>query len=152
MTPAIEIRLLGPADAQLLARVSPDVFDGALNPRCTQEFLRDPRHHMALALVDGVVVGMASAVHYVHPDKEPVLWINEVGVAQTHQRSGIARRLLQALFERGRDVGCRTSWVATEASNTAARRLYEGAGGKLEEEVAVVYDFDLARLHSQTGH
>ena len=28
------------------------------------------------------IVGFASAVHYVHPDKPPELWINEMGVVR----------------------------------------------------------------------
>jgi ribosomal protein S18 acetylase RimI-like enzyme len=145
MVPEIDIRILGADEAKVLSHVSPDVFDGIISQRWTQEFLTDPRHHLAVALHDGVVVGMASAVHYVHPDKAPELWINEVGVAATHHRSGIGRKLLDALFARGRELGCGAAWVATEVSNTAARRLYLSAGGKLEDEVAVVYDFDLGK-------
>ena len=66
----------------------------------TAEFLADSRHHLAVAVDEGRVVGMASAVHYVHPDKPPELWINEVGVAPTHRGLGIgrapARRPVQA--------------------------------------------------------
>ena len=86
---------------------------------------------------------MASAVHYVHPDKPPELWINEVGVAPTHRGLGIGRRLLEALFERGRALGCRQAWVGTEASNTAARRLYAAAGGVEAPEPFVMVEFRL---------
>jgi ribosomal protein S18 acetylase RimI-like enzyme len=143
MIPEIDIRILGADDAKILAHASPDVFDGIISPHWTQEFLADPRHHLAVALHDGVVVGMASAVHYVHPDKAPELWINEVGVAATHQRSGIARRLLDALFARGRALGCQKAWVATEVSNAPAQRLYASAGGKTAQEPFLMFDFDL---------
>lgn len=63
------IRILGPADAAVLDRVAPQVFDNAVDPRRAAEFLADPRHHLAVALDADVVVGMASGVHYVHPDK-----------------------------------------------------------------------------------
>jgi ribosomal protein S18 acetylase RimI-like enzyme len=86
---------------------------------------------------------MASAVHYVHPDKPPELWINEVGVAPTHRAQGIGRRLLEALFERGRASGCRQAWVATEPGNMAARRLYAVAGGKEAPEPFVMVEFRL---------
>jgi hypothetical protein len=39
------------------------VFDNDIDPRRVKEFLADPRHHMAVALMDDQVVGMASAVH-----------------------------------------------------------------------------------------
>src|SRR6516165_10697843 len=96
------IHILEPGDASVLDHVSPGVFENPIDPRWTAEFLADSRHHLAVAIDGNQVVGMASAVHYVHPDKPPELWINEVGVAPTHRAQGIGRRLLEALFERGR--------------------------------------------------
>ena len=68
--PSITVRLLGPTDAAILERVAADVFDKPVDGALAREFLDDPRHHLAVAIdADGVVVGMASAVHYIHPDK-----------------------------------------------------------------------------------
>lgn len=139
----VEIRILGPSDAAVLANVAPDVFDGPVDPRWSAEFLADARHHLAVALDGDTVVGMASAVHYVHPDKPPELWINEVGVAPTHRGAGVGRRLLQALFLRGREHGCREAWVATEKANHAARRLYASVGGREDSEPITVFEFGL---------
>jgi aminoglycoside 6'-N-acetyltransferase I len=132
--------MLGPSDAEVLESVAPDVFDHAIEPRWTAEFLADPRHHMAVALVDGQVVGMASAVHYVHPDKPPELWANEVGVAPSHQRRGIGKQLLAALFAHGRALGCGEAWLGTEETNEPARRLYAAVGGSEEPMVYVTFD------------
>src|SRR2546421_12904817 len=104
--PAVTVRVLGPHDAAVLDRVAPGVFDNDVDARWTAEFLADPRPHLAVALDGDTVVGMASGVHYVHPDKPPELWVNEIGVAPTHQGRQIGRRLLRALFARGREVGC----------------------------------------------
>ena len=134
----IEIRLLGPGDDAVLDRVAPDVFDGPVQSRWAAEFLADDRHHLAVAVDDGLVVGMASAVHYVHPDKPPELWINEVSVAPTHRNRGIGTLLLDALFEHGRTLGCAKAWLLTEEENTAARRLYARAGGTEEERPVYV--------------
>lgn len=123
------MRVLGPADGDLLTRVADGVFDHDVSPRWSAEFLADPRHHLAVALDEGVVVGMASGVHYVHPDKAPQLWINEVGVAPSHHRRGIGRQLIEALVDRARALGCTEAWVLTEEENVAARALYEAAGG-----------------------
>lgn len=140
----LEIRVLRSDDSALLARVVPDVFDGPVDPRWSAEFVADPRHHLAVALVDGRVVGMASALHYVHPDKAPELWINEIGVAPTHREDGLGKRLLQALFARGRELGCTEAWVLANRSNDAARRLYEAVGGKEAPIPSVMYSFSLA--------
>jgi GNAT superfamily N-acetyltransferase len=137
------IRMLGPDEASVLDRVAAGVFDHAIDARWTAEFFADPRHHLAVALDGTQVVGMASAVHYVHPDKPPELWVNEVGVAPTYQRRGIGRELLEALFTHGRALGCGEAWVGTEQANMAARRLYAAAGG--EEAPMVMVMFRLKR-------
>lgn len=136
------IHLLGPGDAHVLDDVATDVFDHAIDPRWRDEFLADPRHHLVVALLDGQVVGMASGVHYVHPDKPPELWVNEVGVTPSRRRQGIGRKLLAALFDRGRSLGCREAWLGTEEDNAAARRLYAAAGGHEEPMVYVTFSLD----------
>jgi len=128
----IDLRWLGPDDAAVLDRVAPGVFDDPIAARWAREFLDDPRHHLVVALDDGVVVGMASGVDYVHPDKAPQLFVNEVGVAPSHQRQGIGRRLVDAMIEHGRALGCTYAWVGTEADNVPARTLYARAGGDAE--------------------
>jgi aminoglycoside 6'-N-acetyltransferase I len=142
MNPIIAIRMLGPMDAPVLSRVAAGVFDNGVDVRWTAEFLADPRHHMAVAILGGQVVGMASGVHYVHPDKPPELWVNEVGVAPSHQGQGIGRQLLEALFAHGRALGCNEAWLGTEENNVAARRLYAAVGGR--ESPMVYVTFDLA--------
>jgi aminoglycoside 6'-N-acetyltransferase I len=140
---SIEIRMLGPEDEHVLGRVAAAVFDHEIDPELSAEFLRDPRHHLAVALEDGIVVGFASGVHYVHPDKAPELWVNEVGVAPTHQRRGLGKRLLKKLFDRARELGCREAWVLTSPANGAAIRLYESAGGSDMADPPVMFTFRL---------
>jgi GNAT superfamily N-acetyltransferase len=140
---AIEIRVLGPGDEAVLAHAAPDVFDHPLDPQVTAAFLADAWHHVAVALDDGRVVGFASAVHYLHPDKpHPELWINEVGVAETHRGRGLARAILRALFDAGRAVGCREAWVLTDRSNAPALRLYAASGGVPSDQVMFSFLLD----------
>ncbi|HTE47593.1 MAG TPA: GNAT family N-acetyltransferase [Gemmatimonadaceae bacterium] len=139
----VDIRLLQPSDTTLLDHVAADVFDDPVDPRWAAEFFRDPRHHLAVAIDDGMVVGMASAVHYVHPDKPPQLFINEVGVAASHHRRGIARQLLDVLLQHGRRLDCTEAWVLTDESNAPARQLYEACGGAAAPEPSVMYTFPL---------
>jgi len=138
---SIEILRLGPDDGSILSRVAEEVFDHAVDARSTRAFLADGRHHLIVALDEGLVVGMITAVDYVHPDKAPQLWINEVGVAASHRRRGIARRLLDAMLAHGRTIGCTEAWLGTEPDNVPARALYESARGK--PEAFVLYSWDL---------
>jgi ribosomal protein S18 acetylase RimI-like enzyme len=140
---SIEFRILGPDDEAVLSRIAPEVFDHDVDAALTREFLLDPRHHLAVALEEGTVVGFASAVHYVHPDKPVELWINEVGVAPSHQRQGIGRRLLETIFAHGRSLGCREAWVLTSPANGPAIRLYEAAGGADMADPPVMFTFRL---------
>jgi aminoglycoside 6'-N-acetyltransferase I len=139
----IEIRILQAGDDSVLERVADDVFDLPVDPRWSAEFLADPRHHLAVAIDGDIVVGMASGVHYLHPDKPPQFFINEVGVAGSYQGRGIGRRVLDALLDRGRELGCSEAWVLTDESNSIARKLYAAAGGLVDSEPAVMYTFPL---------
>lgn len=139
----IEFRVLGAGDQAVLARVTPGVFDHDLVPALSAEFLKDPRHHLAVAVEAGAVVGFASGVHYIHPDKPAELWVNEVGVSPAHQRQGLGRKLLQTLFAHAATLGCREAWVLTSPANKAAIRLYESAGGTDLEDPPVMFTFKL---------
>jgi GNAT superfamily N-acetyltransferase len=144
-----EIRILAANEAGVLANVAPNLFDRGIDPQLTTEFLNDPRHHLAVAIdaTDAaagvvVVVGFASAVHYMHPDKPPELWINEVAVAAAHRNHGIARQLLAALFDRARALGCGEAWVLTNRANEPAMRLYAAAGAEPPRD-QVMFSFKL---------
>ena len=139
----IRVTLVNDGGSGLLAQVAPGVFDNEVNPSLLREFLGDKRHHLAVALSAGWVVGMASAVHYVHPDKPAELWINEIGVADAYRGRGIGRSLLEALLERGREVGCRSAWVLTESDNHRAVALYGRAGGQRSSPDLVMFEFRL---------
>ena len=126
---AVEIRVLRSGDESFLSNVAPEVFDNPINRDFTREFLQDPRHHIAVAIDTGVVVGFASGVHYVHPDKAPEMFINEVGVAPTHRRRGVGREVLLALLRVARSHKCANAWVLTDETNEAAVALYTSVGG-----------------------
>jgi ribosomal protein S18 acetylase RimI-like enzyme len=140
---SVSICMLGPNDAGVLDNVAPGVFDNPVDARLTEEFLADLRHHIAVAIDDGRVVGMATAVHYVHPDKAAQLFVNEVGVAATHRRLGIGRALMAALLAKGKALGCTEAWVGTEPDNAAARGLYAAAGGTEVPEPFILVSFPL---------
>ena len=137
----ITIRLLDPDDADVLANVAEGTFDHEIDDRWTQIFFADPHSHLVVALDGDVVVGMVSCIDYVHPDKPPQLWINEVGVGTAYRQRGIATHLLGAALDLGRALGCTEAWLGTADDNAPARRLYERAGGVAEP--FVLYSFPL---------
>ena len=141
----LEIIVLAPGDHAMLNNVAPGVFDNSPDPTLVAQFLGDHRHHMAVAIDRGQVVGFASGVHYVHPDKPPEMWINEVGIAPSHQGRGLGKAIMQTLLQRAKAVGCREAWVLTDRSNHAAMRLYASAGGKETPHDQVMFTFFLDR-------
>ena len=143
MTASISFRLLGPGDETLLLAAAPDLFDNPVDPVLAREFLGDPRHHIAVALDGGTVIGFASGAHLIHPDKPTELFVNEVAVIPSHQRRGIAKALMRALFQHGRNLGCTCAWLGTERSNAAAMALYAGLGGSEVAPDPVNLEFDL---------
>ena len=137
------IQTLSLTDLPLLLHPADDVFDNPVDEAYAREFLADPRHHIVVALSEGVVVGFASAVHYIHPDKPTELWINEVGVADAHQGKGVGKAIMNELLRLGKQLGCVNAWVLTDRSNTAANGLYQSAGGQVAEGDTVMYEFEL---------
>ena len=149
---SIEIKLLRRGDEAQLERVAPGVFDDPVDAAAAREFLADERHHLAVAIDGGVVIGFVSAVLYVHPDKaRPELWINEVGVAAAHRRQGAGRAMLSALLAMGREAGCSEAWVLTDRANAAAMRLYASLGGEEAPQDAVMYTFRFDPNDDTTG-
>lgn len=130
-------------DLPLLLNAAEDVFDNPVDEAFAREFLDDPRHHIVAAVSEDRVVGFASAVHYIHPDKPPELWINEVGVAPSHQGLGIGKAIMKEILSLGRELGCKIAWVLTDRGNEPANRLYRSAGVIADEEDTVMYEFDL---------
>ena len=137
------IKLLSKNDLSLLLNVTEDVFDNPINETYTREFLNDHRHHIVVAISENMIIGFASAVHYVHPDKPPELWINEVGVSPSHQNQGVATAIMKELLHLGHHLGCKTAWVLTDRSNKPANLLYESSGGQLDPGETVMYEFNI---------
>jgi ribosomal protein S18 acetylase RimI-like enzyme len=136
----IEIRHLGPADAALFDRVADGVFDHAIDRQRLADYLATPGHHFVAALADGRMVGQVAAVVHRHPDARPTeLYIDEVAVAPEFQRRGIARRMIEAMFALGCDLGCEEAWVGTEPDNLPAQRLYERHSQPVEPFVMYVF-------------
>ena len=91
------IKVLDRSDLNRILNTADGVFDNPVDKNLASEFLADPRHHLVAAIDDGVMIGFASAVLYIHPDKPPELWINEVGVAPSYQGKGIGKAIMKEM-------------------------------------------------------
>lgn len=143
MSEGVTYRMAGLDDIDLLRKTEDQLFDNEIKLACAEEFFNDPRHHMALALVQEKVIAMASAFHYIHPDKEAMLFINEVAVLEEFQNKGVGRNLVSYLCQYGASLGLKEAWIATHVNNTAARIAFAAAGGREDSDLAVVFNYEL---------
>lgn len=135
---------LNDENKHLLDNVAEGVFDHDIKTSKLAAFLECPRHLMALAVDDGEVIGMASAVEFFHPDKSPQLWINEVGVTPERRNQGIGRQLVQALLDIGQKRGCVDAWLGTEYSNPAAQRCFTAVPNGETPQKFLLFEWGLA--------
>ena len=140
---AIDYVLLDATEKHRLDKLSPDVFDGPVDETQLAAFVADPRHVMILAVDGDTVVGMLSAVEYLHPDKAPQMWINEVGVTPLRRRLGIGRALMGRLLDVAKARGCVGAWLGTESDNVAAQRCYEAVPNGKPPEAFLLYEWSL---------
>ncbi len=139
---SIQLKVATREDIPALVAAGDNLFDFPVKPDRAREFFADPRHHLVLALDGNKAVGMVSAFHYVHPDKDPTLFINEASVIKTCQGQGIGQNLVRFMVDYGRQhLDCREVWVATENSNVTAQNAYLAAGGKKDDEGVVLIEF-----------
>ena len=128
-------------DLSAIRKIGDRLFDHPIKNNRATEFLSDPRHHLILAYDDDEIVGMASGFHYVHPDKDPELFINEVAVLEEYRNMHIGRNLVEKICAHGKDLGCREVWVLTDDSNSAAIKAYLAAGGTENSEQIKMINF-----------
>ena len=118
-----EIVRAGP-DEMALVDAAAHLFDHAVDAAARDAFLADPRHHLLLARIDGAVVGFASGVETIHPDKGTEMLLYELAVAPAHRRRGIGAALVRALGDVATERGCYGMWVLTDDDNDGALATY----------------------------
>ena len=129
------------SNESLLQQVASDVFDRSIRADWLENCLHEPANMLLVAAENQVVVGQLLATIQQHVDAPPALYIDNLGVAPSHQRRGIARRLVQKATGIALAAGAREVWVVTEHENQAARAFYEDAG--LTGRSAVVFEGQL---------
>ena len=62
------IKTLTKDDLGLLMNVADDVFDNPVDETFAREFLNDPRHHIVVAISEGVIVAEGTAAEIRHSE------------------------------------------------------------------------------------
>ena len=140
MTDNITFLHLGPADLDALLAVPEGLFDNPVDNEQAEAFLNDPLHELVLAYDGDLAVGMASGTVLLHPDKQPSMFVNEVGVRDGWLKRGIGKAVTERMFAIARARGCIGIWLGTETDNEAALALYRSLGG--DEVLGVYFGWD----------
>lgn len=95
-----------------------------------ERYERVVQQGLSLGAYDGHwVVGIAIAEKW---DWNRSLWVWEFGVAETHRRRGIGRRLIEALADKAREAGLRIMVCETQNTNMPAIEFYRKVSFEIE--------------------
>jgi aminoglycoside 3-N-acetyltransferase I len=131
--PPMEVRRLGVSDAEVAADAIRllKTSEGGPTPSaaCLAGFLSRPENVLILASADGEPVGFAVAYLLDRIDRDQqMMFFYEIGVAESHRRRGIGKRMIIELKAICREGNVMKMWVPTGRSNIAATRLYASTG------------------------
>jgi GNAT superfamily N-acetyltransferase len=106
-----------------------------------EEILADPRRELAVALLDGQLVGTADLLlvpNLTHAC-EPWAIVENVIVANTSRRSGVGRALMGHLLELARTAGCCKLQLMSGKHRTQAHEFYRALGLQAVAEGFKIY-------------
>nr|WP_247713946.1 GNAT family N-acetyltransferase [Qipengyuania xiamenensis] len=89
-----------------------------------------PGGTIAIAELDGDVVGCGALVPPHHLPEDGLAWLElvKMATAPEAQGAGVGGKVLDFLIEEARKQGCDAIWLETNETLTAATRLYERKG------------------------
>jgi len=129
----VTVRRLAPDDSQLGVEAirllkAPDGYP-VPSTAYLSDFLSRPENVFIVAIDGSVPVGYIVAYLLDRIDRnQQMMFFYEIGVAESHRRRGIGKRMIGELKAICREADVMKMWVPTGHSNVAATRLYAGTG------------------------
>lgn len=119
-----------------------------------RKFFKDKKNIMLIAFNKKDIAGYLWAFVLTHPNKlKPAVFLHSIDVFEGYRRKGAATKLIHELKRLAKKLKCYEIFVLTEASNTAAMKLYEKTSGVMfvYMETAFLNRIALARKHIREG-
>jgi [ribosomal protein S18]-alanine N-acetyltransferase len=144
-TPDNGIRRLRAGEGEQLMRAG-HLFDGPLDRRAVNRYLREPANHVWLAYRAGRPVGFLRGTELLQVEhRRKQFFLYEVAVDPAYRRTGVGRSLVRAMLAHARRRGLAEAFVFTSPNNRAAVRLYTSTGGVTETDADRMFVY--ANLH-----
>lgn len=147
---AVVVRRASPSDLGALlslyeelagSKITAAPGDLASSEPALTEILADPRRELAVAVVDGQLVGTADLL--VVPNLthrcEPWAIVENVIVASTARRTGVGRALMEHLIELARMAGCCKLQLLSGKHRAEAHEFYRSMGLEAVAEGFKIY-------------
>ena len=113
-----------------------------------RRLLESVDNYLIVADIDGTPAGFLIAYRVPQIDRDSfMIYLYEIAVAESFQRRGLGRRMIELLQREAQGDSVINVWVGTEQSNTPARRLYESTGAVANPELIVEYNYKLTNSH-----
>ncbi|HET7152833.1 MAG TPA: GNAT family N-acetyltransferase [Candidatus Kapabacteria bacterium] len=107
-----------------------------------KEFLAKEYNVLIVAEIDGKPAGQIIGYVLERWDNyPPMFFFYSIDVAESAQRMGIGRRLVEKFREVGRELGCGISFVFTNESNIGAMEFYKSTGAVRPNPDDVMYEY-----------
>lgn len=151
----IMIRRATPSDASAIAGLIRAAFPNvAADERQAARALRRDDHAAFVAERDGRVAGFCDGFVTRSAEGESRWEVDLVGVAPDSRGHGLARRLIAASVEAGRERGCAFARALIRLDNAASQRAFAAAGFAVDPVLRLIYVcsqsagafFDLAKF------
>jgi aminoglycoside 3-N-acetyltransferase I len=137
----MKIRRLAPDELKIGVAAIQDIKRAKTTTRAVARFLKRPDQYFIVAIEDDQPIGFALAYELQRIDRsQPMLFLYEIEVVESHQRQGVAAAMVELLKEICCEKNAFKMFVIASASNTAALRLYNSTFGDTRQtEDGVVY-------------
>ena len=141
----VEIKRLGPEDVAQAEDAVRSFKSATRSGSSLEALLRNPANCLLVGEAGSEAVGYLMAYRLERPDREASqMFVYEVDVAPDWRRQGVGTALLEEIISLARAERMFEAFVVTGRSNVAARELYTRAGGKVEDESALLFVYPLA--------